>query len=57
MITKVIGNNAIKLELPNRIKIHDVVHASNTTPHKDQPTDVAAPVQLRPEPMHMDDGE
>ncbi|PXF42428.1 hypothetical protein BWQ96_07839 [Gracilariopsis chorda] len=56
-IVKLIGKNALKLELPDHIKIHPIVHVSHTIPHKKQTTDIAASVQPRPEPIQTEEGE
>ena len=52
-----IGNNAFKLELPDHIKSHPVVHVSHTIPHKEQPAEIAAFFQSRPEPIQAEEGE
>ena len=57
VIVKLIGKNALKLELPDHTKIHPVVHSSYTMPHQDQSAELAAPVQPRPEPIQASDGE
>ena len=56
IVKELIGRNALRLELPNHFKIHPVVHVSHTTPHCDQPTDIAAPIPTRPAPLPTIDG-
>ena len=56
-ILKLIGKNALNLELPDHIKIHPVVHVGHTIPHKEQPAEIAASVQPRPEPIQAEEGE
>ena len=42
LIEKLIGKNALQLELPDHIKIHPVVYVTHTIPHKEQPAEIAA---------------
>ena len=56
-IKRLIGKNAIDLELPDHLRIHPVVNVSHTTPHNDQPDDIAAPVQRKPVPIQTPAGE
>ena len=57
VVLKLIGMNALKLELPDHVRIHPVVHVSHTIPHKEQPAEIAASVQPRPEPVQAEEGE
>ncbi len=50
IISKVV-KNALKLNLPNNIKIHPVVHVSNTTPQHDQPADIGRQLEEAPSPV------
>ena len=36
-VTKLVGRNAVELELPDHVKIDKVVNISHTTPYFDQP--------------------
>ena len=56
IVKELIGRNALRLELPNHFKIHSVVHVSHTTPHRDQPTDIAATIPTRPAPLPTIEG-
>ena len=50
-VTEIIGRNAVRLELPNHLKIHPVIHVVHTTPFVEQPPDIAKPVAERPAPV------
>lgn len=50
-IVELVGKNAVKLELPDHLRIHPVVHVIHTTPHYDQPLDISSPVPVRPTPV------
>ncbi len=56
-ITKLIGKNAVRLDLPDHFKIHPVVHVIHTTPFVEQPEDISQPVIPRPQPVPTVDGE
>jgi len=49
-ITAKIGKNAVKVALPDNIRIHDVVHVAHTMPFVQQPADIGHPV-VRPDPV------
>ena len=57
VVTKLIGKNAVKLDLPSHFKIHDVVHVVHTVPYTEQPIEIDAPVQPRPDPVPTIDGD
>ena len=50
-ILKLIGKNAVKIELPAHLKIHPVIHVAHTKPHYVQPHDIAIPVPERSAPV------
>ena len=50
-VTELIGRNAVRLELPNHLKIHAVIHVVHTNPFVEQPADIARPVAERPAPV------
>jgi hypothetical protein len=50
-IVALIGKNAVKLFLPEHLKIHPVVHVIHTTPHYAQPADISSPVPVLPAPV------
>ncbi len=45
-----VGKNAVRLDLPCHVKIHEVVNVMHTVPYSAQPTEIAAPVVPRPDP-------
>jgi hypothetical protein len=51
VIQKLVGKNAVRLELPDHLKIHPVVHVIHTTPHRSQPPDIAVPLPEKPAPV------
>lgn len=53
-ISKIIGKNAVKLELPAHIRTHPVVHVSLTKPATDKPLHLQDEVPARPELIEMD---
>ena len=57
VILKLIGKNALKLELPDHIGELPVIHVSHTIPYKEQPAEIAASAQPRPEPVQAEEGE
>jgi hypothetical protein len=50
-IVELIGTNTVKLELPDHLQIHPVVHVIHTTPHFDQPFDISSPMPVQPTPV------
>ncbi len=56
IVSKVV-KNALKLSLSSKIKIHPVVHISNTTPSHDQPADIGIKFKevLAPVPTEYSD--
>lgn len=57
MVKELIGQNAVRLDLPAHMKIHPVIHVIHTTPYYEQPTDIALPVPPRPDPVPTFEGE
>ena len=51
------GRNAIKLNLPDNVKIHDVFSIMHTLPYKEQPEEIATPLPeaTDPIPVHGED--
>jgi len=47
-VLKVVGKNAVQLDLPDNVKIHPVVHVANTRPFIAQPQDISVPVPPTP---------
>ena len=56
-VTRLIGKNAVELDLPEHIKIHKVVNVSHTAPYYEQPNNISQPVRPRPEPVPTPEGE
>ena len=56
-IMELIGKNAVRLELPNSVKIHPVVHVEHTVPHRVQPAGIAQESQPKPAPVTGEDGD
>lgn len=56
-VTKLIGKNTIRLDLPANIKIHIVVHVAHSTPFKSRLADIALldTVKIAPVPMQASD--
>lgn len=50
-VVKLVGRNAIRLELPSYIRIYPVVHVSRTKHHREQPADIAQKVRTTPVPV------
>lgn len=55
-ITEKLGKNAVRLDLPQNIRLHPVVHVSHTVPYLSQPPDISRPVPIRPNPVSDVDG-
>jgi hypothetical protein len=56
VIQELVGNNAVRLELPDHLKIHPVkihlvVHVIHTTTYRSQPPDIAVPLPEKPAPV------
>lgn len=49
-VTELIGKNIVRLDLPTNMRLHPVVHVSDTGPIKESLADLQQPVQLRPDP-------
>ncbi len=43
-VNKLVGKNAVKVELPSHFKVHYVVHVVHIPPYHEQPSDISAPV-------------
>ena len=56
-VTRLIGKNAVELDLPEHIKMHKVVNVSHTVPYYEQPNDISQPVRPKPEPVPTPEGE
>ncbi len=56
-VKKLVGKNAVKLEVQSHFKIRDVIHFVHTTPYHEQPSDIGAPVTKRPDPVPAVGGE
>jgi hypothetical protein len=50
-IVELVYKNAVKLELPDHLRIHPVVHVIHTKPLYEQPLDISFPVPVRPTPV------
>lgn len=50
-ITELIGKNVIRVELPENVRIHPVVHVLHTTPYHAQYGHIAPPVAFLPQPV------
>lgn len=50
IITKLIGKNAVRLDPPDHLKTHPIVHVLYTTPYV-EPEDLSQPLISRPEPI------
>jgi hypothetical protein len=50
-IVALIGKNAVRLELPDHLRIHPVFHVIHTKPHYEQPLDISSFVPVRPTPV------
>ena len=50
-ILECVGKNAVSVKLPDNVKIYDVVNVLHTTPHKEQPADIAGELPPRTEPI------
>lgn len=56
IVTRLIGKNAVELELPDHIKIPEVLHVSTTVPFYEQPEDIELPVPAIPDPVPTIEG-
>lgn len=50
-IIKLVGKNAVRLELPTTMRIHPVVNVSHTKPYFDQPEDLSSTIERPPPPV------
>ena len=56
-ILALIGKNALRLDIPENIRCHPVVQVEHTTPHREQPADIALDIPVRPDPVPDSTGE
>ena len=56
-ILECVGKNAVRVKLPDNVKIYDVLNVIHTIPHKEQPADIARELPPRPEPIPDDAGD
>ena len=56
-ITRLIGKNAVELELPSHLRIHNVVNVMHTVPYCEQPKDIGIEISRRPDPVPAPEGE
>ena len=56
-IVQIIEKNAVKLELPARLKIRPVIHVAHTKTHYFQPQDIAIHIPERPAPVQTSLGD
>lgn len=50
-ITQLIGENPIRLNLRPTVRVHPVINVSHTVPYYDEPEDIAAVQEKRPDPI------
>jgi hypothetical protein len=56
-VKELVGKNAVRLDLPGHLKIHDVVHVSHTVPCVEQPKEIALLIPPKPAPVPAVDGD
>lgn len=56
-VQRLIGRNAVQLELPHHLKIHNVVNVIHTVPYFEQPAEIGLFVPPRPNPVPTMEGE
>ena len=56
-ILELIGKNAIRLQLPENVNIHPVVHVVHMTNYRTQPGAISQPIHTRPDPVPSASGE
>lgn len=54
-IMKLVGNNAVRIQFPEHVKTHPVVHVSLTKPAVDKPEHLNQVTEARPRPLQIDD--
>lgn len=52
-----VGKNAVRLNLPDRMQIHLVIHVIHARPFISQPTNVSQVIPHKPDPVHVQEGE
>lgn len=55
-VLELIGKNAVRLELPDHVKIHEVVNVMHTVPYHKQPVDISGSVVDKPDPVPAVEG-
>lgn len=53
VITNLVGENAAKVELPDNMRIHHLVHMLHTTPYALQPEDISQSMVRNPDPIPL----
>ena len=56
-VTRVIGKNAVEVELPSHFRIHNVINVMHTVPHYEQPNEIAVETPVKPDPVPTNTGE
>ena len=57
IVKRLIGKNAVEVDLPSHLKIHNVINVTHTMPYYDQPKDISSETRSRPDPVPADEGE
>ena len=56
-IKALIGKNAIQVELPSHLKMHNTINVMHTVPYFEQPNEIAAEVPDKPDPVPTNTGD
>lgn len=57
IVKSLVGKNAVEVELPSHLRMHNVINVMHTVPYFVQPEEIAVEAPAKPDPVPTDTGE